>query len=237
MCGIVGYLGKKNAADVIVDGLSKLEYRGYDSAGVAVNTGNELEIRKFQGRLSVLADSLKENNIIGSAGIGHTRWATHGEPSDVNSHPHFNKDKTLAVVHNGIIENYLELRSQLEAEGVVFVSKTDTEVIAHLLDKYYDGNLLDAVYKTIGDLRGAYALGVVSADHNNELVAVRKDSPLIAGVGEDEAFIASDIPALLKYTRDIYYLDNGEVVHILDGDLKIYDEERNLVEKTLNHIS
>ena len=236
MCGIVGYLGKKNAADVIVDGLSKLEYRGYDSAGVAVNTGNELEIRKFQGRLSVLADSLKENNIIGSAGIGHTRWATHGEPSDVNSHPHFNKDKTLAVVHNGIIENYLELRSQLEAEGVVFVSKTDTEVIAHLLDKYYDGNLLDAVYKTIGDLRGAYALGVVSADHNNELVAVRKDSPLIAGVGEDEAFIASDIPALLKYTRDIYYLDNGEVVHILDGDLKIYDEERNLVEKTLNHI-
>ena len=236
MCGIVGYLGKKNAADVIVDGLSKLEYRGYDSAGVAVNTGNELEIRKFQGRLSVLADSLKENNIIGSAGIGHTRWATHGEPSDVNSHPHFNKDKTIAVVHNGIIENYLELRSQLEAEGVVFVSKTDTEVIAHLLDKYYDGNLLDAVYKTIGDLRGAYALGVVSADHNNELVAVRKDSPLIAGVGEDEAFIASDIPALLKYTRDIYYLDNGEVVHILDGDLKIYDEERNLVEKTLNHI-
>ena len=225
MCGIVGYLGKKNAADVIVDGLSKLEYRGYDSAGVAVNTGNELEIRKFQGRLSVLADSLKENNIIGSAGIGHTRWATHGEPSDVNSHPHFNKDKTLAVVHNGIIENYLELRSQLEAEGVVFISKTDTEVIAHLLDKYYDGNLLDAVYKTIGDLRGAYALGVVSADHNNELVAVRKDSPLIAGVGEDEAFIASDIPALLKYTRDVYYLDNGEVVHILDGDIKIYDEK------------
>ena len=236
MCGIVGYLGKKNAADVIVDGLSKLEYRGYDSAGVAVNTGNELEIRKFQGRLSVLADSLKENNIIGNAGIGHTRWATHGEPSDVNSHPHFNKDKTLAVVHNGIIENYLELRSQLEAEGVVFVSKTDTEVIAHLLDKYYDGNLLDAVYKTIGDLRGAYALGVISADHNNELVAVRKDSPLIAGVGEDEAFIASDIPALLKYTRDVYYLENGEVVHILDGDLKIYDEERNLVDKTLNHI-
>ncbi|MDU0965021.1 MAG: glutamine--fructose-6-phosphate transaminase (isomerizing), partial [Peptostreptococcus anaerobius] len=191
---------------------------------------------KFQGRLSVLADSLKENNIIGSAGIGHTRWATHGEPSDVNSHPHFNKDKTLAVVHNGIIENYLELRSQLEAEGVVFVSKTDTEVIAHLLDKYYDGNLLDAVYKTIGDLRGAYALGVVSADHNNELVAVRKDSPLVAGIGEDEAFVASDIPAILKYTRDVYYLDNGEVVHILDGNLKIYNEERQLIDKKLNHV-
>src|SRR3712207_9376784 len=129
MCGIVGYFGKRNAADVIVDGLSKLEYRGYDSAGVAVNTGSELEIRKFQGRLAVLADNLKENNINGTIGIGHTRWATHGEPSDTNAHPHFNKDKTLAVVHNGIIENYLELRAQLESDGVVFQSKTDTEVI------------------------------------------------------------------------------------------------------------
>ena len=236
MCGIVGYFGKRNAADVIVDGLSKLEYRGYDSAGVAVNTGNELEIRKFQGRLAVLADNLKENNINGTIGIGHTRWATHGEPSDTNAHPHFNKDKTLAVVHNGIIENYLELRAQLESDGVVFQSKTDTEVIAHLLDKYYDGNLLDAVYKTIGDLKGAYALGVVSAEHNNELVAVRKDSPLIAGVGEGEAFIASDIPAILKYTRDVYYLDNGEIVHILDGDLKIYNENHDLVDKKLNHV-
>lgn len=236
MCGIVGYLGEKNAADVIVDGLSKLEYRGYDSAGVAVNTGGQLEIRKFQGRLSVLEDSLKENNILGNVGIGHTRWATHGEPSDVNSHPHYNMDKTLAVVHNGIIENYLELREELEADGVVFQSKTDTEVVAHLLDKYYDGNLLDAVYKTIKDLRGAYALGVVSAKDDNEMVAVRKDSPLIAGVGDGEAFIASDIPAILKYTRDVYYLDNGEIVHILDGDLKIYNENRDLVDKKLNHV-
>lgn len=237
MCGIVGYLGSKNAAGIIVDGLAKLEYRGYDSAGIAVNTGTELEIRKFKGRLAVLADDLEKNNIIGNVGIGHTRWATHGEPSDVNSHPHFNKDKTLAVVHNGIIENYLELREQLESEGIEFKSKTDTEVVAHLLDKYYEGNLLDAVYKTIGDLKGAYALGIVSAEHNDELIAVRKDSPLIAGVGEGEAFIASDIPALLKYTRDVIYLDNDEVVHIKGGNLKVYDSQRNPVDKKINHVN
>lgn len=237
MCGIVGYLGKRNASDVIVDGLAKLEYRGYDSAGIAINTGDNLEIRKFKGRLAVLADNLEKNNVIGNVGIGHTRWATHGEPSDANAHPHFNKDMTLAVVHNGIIENYLQLREQLEAEGVVFKSKTDTEVVVHLLDKYYEGNLLDAVFKTISDLRGAYALCIVSADHDNELVAVRKDSPLIAGLGEDEAFIASDIPALLKYTRDVYYLDNGEIVHVKDNKVKIYDSERNEVDKPLIHVT
>lgn len=237
MCGIVGYLGKRNAADVIVDGLAKLEYRGYDSAGIAVNTGNDLEIRKFKGRLSVLSDDLEKNAIIGNVGIGHTRWATHGEPSDKNAHPHFNKDMTLAVVHNGIIENYLQLREQLESEGIEFKSKTDTEVVVHLLDKYYNGNLLDAVFKTISDLRGAYALCIVSAKHNNELIAVRKDSPLVAGVGENEAFIASDIPALLKYTRDVYYLDNGEIVHINNGDVTIYDSEKNIVNKPLNHVT
>nr|WP_314278900.1 glutamine--fructose-6-phosphate transaminase (isomerizing) [uncultured Peptostreptococcus sp.] len=236
MCGIVGYYGNKNAADVIVDGLAKLEYRGYDSAGVAINTGDKLEIRKLQGRLSVLSDSLKEKNIRGNVGIGHTRWATHGEPSNENSHPHFNQDATLAVVHNGIIENYLDLRAELEAEGVKFRSKTDTEVVAHLLDKYYEGNLLDAVYATIGRLKGAYALGVVSANDSDELIAVRKDSPLIAGVGNGEALIASDIPAVLKYTRDVYYLDNGEVVHIKGGDIKIYDAQRQLVDKKLNHV-
>ena len=237
MCGIVGYLGKRNASDVIVDGLAKLEYRGYDSAGIAINTGDNLEIRKFKGRLAVLADNLEKDNVIGNVGIGHTRWATHGEPSDANAHPHFNKDMTLAVVHNGIIENYLQLREQLEAEGVVFKSKTDTEVVVHLLDKYYEGNLLDAVFKTISDLRGAYALCIVSADHDNELVAVRKDSPLIAGLGEDEAFITSDIPALLKYTRDVYYLDNGEIVHVKDNKVKIYDSERNEVDKPLIHVT
>lgn len=233
MCGIVGYLGPKNASEVIVDGLSKLEYRGYDSAGVAVCNDGELEIRKFKGRLAVLAEDIEKNEMKGHLGIGHTRWATHGEPSDVNSHPHFNMDKTIAVVHNGIIENYMELKEELKEDGVEFRSETDTEVIAHLVDKYYEGNLLDAVYKTVARLRGAYALGIICKDNEDELVAVRKDSPLIAGVGEGENFIASDIPALLKYTRKVYFLENGEVVHIKGNELKIYDAERNPVEKEI----
>lgn len=233
MCGIVGYLGPKNASEVIVDGLSKLEYRGYDSAGVAVCNDGELEIRKFKGRLAVLAEDIEKNEMKGNLGIGHTRWATHGEPSDVNSHPHFNMDKTIAVVHNGIIENYMELKEELKEDGVEFRSETDTEVIAHLVDKYYEGNLLDAVYKTVARLRGAYALGVICKDNEDELVAVRKDSPLIAGVGEGENFIASDIPALLKYTRKVYFLENGEVVHIKGDELKIYDADRNPVEKEI----
>lgn len=233
MCGIVGYLGPKNASEVIVDGLSKLEYRGYDSAGVAVCNDGELEIRKFKGRLAVLAEDIEKNEMKGNLGIGHTRWATHGEPSDVNSHPHFNMDKTIAVVHNGIIENYMELKEELKEDGVEFRSETDTEVIAHLVDKYYEGNLLDAVYKTVARLRGAYALGVICKDNKDELVAVRKDSPLVAGVGEGENFIASDIPALLKYTRKVYFLENGEVVHIKGDELKIYDADRNPVEKEI----
>lgn len=239
MCGIVGYLGSRKAAEVIVEGLSKLEYRGYDSAGVAVNSSNEkeLNIRKFKGRLSVLAEDLEKNPIDGNLGIGHTRWATHGEPSDVNSHPHFNQAKTIAVVHNGIIENYMEIKEELISEGVKFESQTDTEVIAHLVDKYYEGNLLDAVYKTISKLRGAYALGVICKEHGNELVAVRKDSPLVVGVGEGENFIASDIPALLKYTRDVYFLENGEVVHLKDENVTVYDSNRNLVEKEVFHVT
>ncbi|HBG1612189.1 glutamine--fructose-6-phosphate transaminase (isomerizing) [Clostridioides difficile] len=239
MCGIVGYLGSRKAAEVIVEGLSKLEYRGYDSAGVAINSSNEkeLNIRKFKGRLSVLAEDLEKNPIDGNLGIGHTRWATHGEPSDVNSHPHFNQAKTIAVVHNGIIENYMEIKEELISEGVKFESQTDTEVIAHLVDKYYEGNLLDAVYKTISKLRGAYALGVICKEHGNELVAVRKDSPLVVGVGEGENFIASDIPALLKYTRDVYFLENGEVVHLKDENVTVYDSNRNLVEKEVFHVT
>ena len=198
MCGIVGYLGERQATEVLIEGLSKLEYRGYDSAGVAVNTGDELSLRKFKGRLQVLADDLVTSPIDGGLGIGHTRWATHGEPSDVNSHPHYNAERTIAVVHNGIIENYLELREELQEEGYVFLSQTDTEVVAHLVDKFYEGNLLDAVYKATERIRGAYALGVVCKDNNKELVAVRKDSPLVVGLGEGENFIASDIPAILK---------------------------------------
>ena len=237
MCGIVGYLGKRQATEVLVGGLSKLEYRGYDSAGVAVNVGNELEIRKFKGRLAILAEDLERNPINGGLGIGHTRWATHGEPSDVNSHPHFNMKKTIAVVHNGIIENYMELREELQAEGVVFLSQTDTEVVAHLVDKFYEGNLLDAVYKATEKLRGAYALGVICKDNDNELVAVRKDSPLIVGLGEGENFIASDIPAILKYTRNVYFLENDEYVHIQGSNVTILDENKNVIEKSVNEIT
>lgn len=237
MCGIVGYLGKRKASEVIVDGLEKLEYRGYDSAGIAINTGSELEIRKFKGKLTVLAEDLKKNPIEGNLGIGHTRWATHGEPSDVNSHPHFNSDKSIAVVHNGIIENYSEIRKELSEDGVEFLSKTDTEVIPHLISKYYNGNLLEAVFKAEECLRGAYALGVISNHANDELVAVRKDSPLVVGVGEDEYFVASDIPALLKYTREVYFLENGETVHIKGNSITIYNENREVVEKEPFHVT
>ena len=237
MCGIVGYLGKRQATEVLVDGLSKLEYRGYDSAGVAVNTSNKLEIRKFKGRLSILAEDLQKNPIDGHLGIGHTRWATHGEPSDVNSHPHFNMDKTIAVVHNGIIENYLELKAELEAEGVKFLSQTDTEIVAHMVSKYYEGNLLEAVYKATERFRGAYALGVVCADNANELVAVRKDSPLVVGLGEDENMVASDIPAILKYTRNVYFLENGEFVHIEGNKVTVLNENKEVVEKEVSEIT
>ena len=237
MCGIVGYLGKRQATDVLIEGLSKLEYRGYDSAGVAVNTGNKLEIRKFKGRLAILEKDLQIKPICGHLGIGHTRWATHGEPSDVNAHPHFNMDKTIAVVHNGIIENYLELRAELESEGVKFLSQTDTEIVAHMISKYYDGNLLEAVYKATERFRGAYALGVVCADNENELVAVRKDSPLVVGLGEDENMIASDIPAILKYTRKVYFLENGEFVHIQGQKVTILNENKEIVDKQINEIT
>lgn len=237
MCGIVGYLGHRQATEVLIEGLSKLEYRGYDSAGVAVNGGNDLEIRKFKGRLAILAEDLEKNPIEGGLGIGHTRWATHGEPSDVNSHPHYNMKKTIAVVHNGIIENYSELKEELQAEGVVFLSQTDTEVVAHLVDKYYEGNLLDAVYKATERLRGAYALGVVCKDNANELVSVRKDSPLVVGLGEGENFIASDIPAILKYTRNVYFLENGEFVHIVGDKLTVLNENREVVQKEVTQIT
>ena len=234
MCGIVGYVGNKQASSVIVDGLEKLEYRGYDSAGIAVVNGAEkISWAKKQGRLSKLEEILKEAPIMGGVGIGHTRWATHGAPSDVNSHPHLNTAETLAVVHNGIIENYMELREMLMAEGYEFKSETDTEVAVHLIDKYYEGDLLAAVYKATAQFRGAYALGVISAEHPGELVAVRKESPLIVGVGEGEYFIASDVPAILKYTRNVYYLENDEVVYVKDGNLQILDKDQKPVEKAL----
>ncbi|MGO5064268.1 glutamine--fructose-6-phosphate transaminase (isomerizing) [Clostridium sporogenes] len=236
MCGIVGYVGFRKASDVIVEGLSKLEYRGYDSAGIAVNDGKEIECQKYKGRLKVLSDHLETKPMDGVIGIGHTRWATHGVPSDVNSHPHLNMDETIAVVHNGIIENYMEIKEWLVSEGVKFKSETDTEVIAHLVDHYYEGDLLQAVFKAIKKLRGAYALGVVCKDNPEQLIAVRKDSPLIVGIGENENFIASDVPAILKYTRDVYFLDNGEVVTLEKNKVTIYNEKEEEVTKEPFHV-
>jgi len=207
MCGIVGYIGKNDAAPVLISGLSKLEYRGYDSAGVAIFNGEKLEIVKRKGRLKNLSDALDAEPVHGNAGIGHTRWATHGEPSDVNSHPHSNEDGSISVVHNGIIENYIKLREFLISKGYKFVSETDTEVIPHLIDYHYDGDLLEAVRKVLGEIRGSYAFGIISSKEPDKLIAVRKDSPLIVGLGEGENFIASDIPAILNYTRNVYLLE------------------------------
>ena len=231
MCGIVGYVGKKNAQEVILQGLEKLEYRGYDSAGIAIVEDGVIKSEKFKGRLAVLSDFLEANPIKGSLGIGHTRWATHGAPSDENSHPHLNADNTIAVVHNGIIENYVSLKEDLIAKGYKFKSQTDTEVIVHLLDSLYEGNLLETVIKLTSIIRGAYAIGVVCSKSPNEMVAVRNESPLIVGLGQDENFIASDIPALLKYTRDVCILENGETVHLTPEKVTIYSPDKKEVKR------
>lgn len=237
MCGIVGYIGKRNAQEVILQGLERLEYRGYDSSGIAINNGKEIEYKKFKGRLTILENHLKENPIAGNLGIGHTRWATHGEPSDENAHPHLNEEETIAVVHNGIIENYIAIKEELINKGYKFKSQTDTEVVVHLIDSLYEGDLLTAVFKAVERLKGAYALGVISKDHPGELVAVRKESPLVVGLGEEENFIASDIPALLKYTRKVYFLENGEIVHLTKDDVKIYNQNREEVKKEVFTVS
>ena len=228
MCGIVGYIGNRQAAPIILDGLSKLEYRGYDSAGMAIFDGNSIHVKKAVGRLKVL-ENLTEGgaNMPGVSGIGHTRWATHGAPSDVNSHPHLNQPGTIAVVHNGIIENYIPLKKKLMDRGYEFVSETDTEVLAHLLDYYYKGNPLEAVTKVLHRVEGSYALGIMFADFPGEIYAARKDSPLIVGQNQDGCFIASDVPAILKYTRTVYYMDNQEIVRLKKDELSFFtvDEE------------
>jgi glucosamine--fructose-6-phosphate aminotransferase (isomerizing) len=211
MCGIVGYIGDRNTQTVLLEGLKKLEYRGYDSAGVALYTGGKLEVKKAKGRLAILEEQLATAPLVGSIGIGHTRWATHGEPSDVNSHPHIDNSSKFSVVHNGIIENYIELKEQLSAKGHVFVSETDTEVIAHLIADVYEGDILKAVQAAVKHMRGAFALGVLTEYEPDRLVAVRQASPLIIGIGENENFIGSDIPAILEYTRDVYILNDGEM--------------------------
>ena len=230
MCGIVGYIGDKNAVEIIMTGLHRLEYRGYDSAGVAVIKDGSLECVKSLGKLVIMDAKLEEANLDGPIGIGHTRWATHGVPSEVNSHPHFDGAKEIAVVHNGIIENYQELREQLKAEGVEFRSQTDTETIAHLVRKYYAGDLFAAVKRALHDVEGAYAIGVICKDNPDVMVAARHGSPLIVGLGENEAFIGSDVPAIMKYTRDVLYIDNGQVCEIRRDGYKIEDLDGNPVE-------
>ena len=237
MCGIVGYVGEKQAAPILLDGLAKLEYRGYDSAGIAVYDGQEIEMKKSKGRLKVLNELTHDGATLpGTVGIGHTRWATHGEPSDVNAHPHFNKEESIIVVHNGIIENYLKLKNKLVNKGYEFISDTDTEVIAHLLDYYYQGNPLQTITKIMHRMEGSYALGIMFKDHPDELYAVRKDSPLIVGKSEGGCIIASDVPAVLRYTRDVYFIENEEIVRMTADSMEFFNVDEEPIEKESTHI-
>ena len=242
MCGIVGFTGNHQAAPILLDGLSKLEYRGYDSAGIAIRNGNgETEVIKAKGRLKVLAEKTNGGESVpGTCGIGHTRWATHGEPSENNAHPHVSDDGNVVAVHNGIIENYQELKDKLLRKGYTFYSETDTEVAVKLVDYYYkkyEGTPVDAINHAMVRIRGSYALAIMFKDYPEELYVARKDSPMILGVENGESFIASDVPAILKYTRNVYFLENGEFVHIVGDKLTILDENRNVVEKEVTEIT
>lgn len=239
MCGIVGYVGAQEAAPILLDGLRRLEYRGYDSAGMAVCGPEGLQVCKTRGRLQALADLTEEGRTLtGTLGVGHTRWATHGEPNDINAHPQVSQSGLFAVVHNGIIENYALLRAQLTAKGYAFRSETDTEVVAQLLDYYYAASrdVFEAVNSMLSAVEGAYALGIVCADAPDRLIAARKDAPLLLGYGDGENFIASDVTALLRHTRDIVYMDDGELAIVTGGGIRIYDERRRPIEKEHHHI-
>lgn len=237
MCGIVGYIGNMQAAPILLDGLAKLEYRGYDSAGISVFNGENIDTVKTKGKIKDLRELTDDGkNIHGTVGIGHTRWATHGEPSDVNSHPHVNASETIAVVHNGIIENYLELKNRLISRGYVFQSETDTEVVTLLMDYYFDGDLLKTLAKVMTRIEGSYALGIINKDNPDEIIAVKKDSPLIVGLSEEGNYIASDIPAVLKHTRKIYILEDGEIVKLTRDGVTVYNEDLDVIEKEVTEI-
>ena len=229
MCGIVGYVGGRQAQDVLLAGLGKLEYRGYDSAGVAVFRDGHIDVSKSVGRLGKLVEMLAQEPMEGTRGIGHTRWATHGRPSTENAHPHGGCAREFVVVHNGIIENYMQIKEELQAAGHRFASETDTEVIAHLLEENYRGDLLEAVFEVVGRIRGAYALAIMAEREPNRVIAVRKHSPLVIGLGSGENFVASDIPALLEYTRDVYVMQEGEVAVVTEDDVRCYDFARKPV--------
>lgn len=237
MCGIVGYIGQNEAAPVLIKGLKKLEYRGYDSAGIAV-FGDGIHVVKTKGRLADLDAKVQTmGGVEGHVGIGHTRWATHGAPSDVNSHPHTSMNGRISVVHNGIIENYLQLKAELEEKGYIFASETDTEVVAQLFDYYYDGDMVDTLIRVIGRIRGSYALGILCNEKPDEIVAVRKDSPMLVGIGKNENFIASDIPALLEYTKDYYLLNDNEIVVLKKDSITILDLDKNEIKKDIYNVT
>ena len=239
MCGIVGYVGREQAAPILLDGLQRLEYRGYDSAGIAVCGEGGMRVQKAKGRLQVLKDLTHEGaDLPGCLGIGHTRWATHGEPNDINAHPHVSRSGHIAVVHNGIIENFAELKGQLLHKGYQFRSETDTEVVVQLLDYYYEqcGDMMETVRRMINAVEGAYALGIVSADAPDRLIAVRKDAPLLLGFGEGESFIASDVTAIIRHTRDIAYMEDGEMAVLTADGITVYDTLGNEVTKKHHHV-
>ena len=236
MCGIVGYIGGKKAVPIILNGLKKLEYRGYDSAGIAFLDNSDLKVIKCKGRIFYLEEKLKESIQDSMIGIGHTRWATHGEPNDINSHPHISSSGKVSVVHNGIIENYIKLKEFLKNKGYNFISDTDTEVIAHLIEFYYKNDILEAVLKAINDIEGSYALGVICSDYPDAFVAARKDSPLIIGIGRGENFIASDIPAVLEHTREIYILEDKEVALIKKDSVEVFNNSGEKVNKETFHV-
>ncbi len=237
MCGIIGYIGKEDAVPIIVEGLKKLEYRGYDSSGLAVCGADGFSVVKQKGRLDALIARLTDCPVSANAGIGHTRWATHGEPSDANSHPHVGGQNRIAVVHNGIIENYKQIKERLARKGVVFHSQTDSEAIAQLAEYYYDGDLVRTVIKLLHRLEGSYALGILCADNPDILVAVKKDNPLIIGVSGHGHFIASDVPAVLKYTDRVYYMEDDEIAVLSSGGVQFFNTERERLHKTLETVS
>ncbi len=238
MCGIIGFIGKDKAKESLYDGLKSMEYRGYDSAGMAINTGHGIEVRKQIGGVEELAAIIEDSDFDGNVGIGHIRWATHGVPSTPNAHPHQSQNKEIAIVHNGIIENYIEIKEWLIKEhNIEFLSETDSEVIAQLIGIFYEGDLLKAVNKAVEQMRGAYAIAVMANSEPDKLIAVRKDAPLIVGLGESNNFIASDIPAVLKHTRDIYLIENNETVLLKENEVKIFDGEGKEVSREIFHVT
>lgn len=238
MCGIVGYVGNRQASAVLINALKKLEYRGYDSAGIAVLDGENIIVRKAKGALKVLEAKIADETIRGSLGIGHTRWATHGEPSDINAHPHTNAAGTISIVHNGIIENYATIKESLQAKGVVFKSQTDTEVVVHLINSNYEksNDIFGAVLDTLRQLEGSYALAVMCSDYPDRIIAARKECPLVVGLGKGENLIASDVPPLLEYTRDVYYLEEREVAVLYTDHVDLFNLAGERIIRKPSHV-